>query len=68
MLDTTQLSEKARDFGVALATAINEDEPRNDIRRRWDTFINAHHPRVQIVLREEFYNGYYKTRNYLRNY
>lgn len=66
MQDQTLLLNKAEQYGIDIANALNEDAPRDALRRSWHAFVDKHAPRVQILLRERFYKGYYATRNYMK--
>lgn len=66
MQDQTLLLDRAKQFGIDIAMALNEDKPRDILRRSWHAFVDKHAPRVQILLREQFYEGYYATRNYMK--
>lgn len=61
MQNSTDMFDKAREFGFERK---KYEEEKNDIERKrtqneWDDFVATHHPRMQIVLREAYYDAYY---------
>jgi hypothetical protein len=60
------LLDDAKQYGIDIANALNTDSPRDALRRSWNAFIDKHPPQIQIILREQFYNGYYATRNFAK--